>query len=148
MEKKLISSKEGKEKSVTWNFRADQKLKKETQVIVAARKGTDEEISMTQYVMESIKATNEGRDYKSLTQKVQVQGYQITQLEKENIELKLLNTKKIPIHKRISIGFTKDEYDVIVEAAHKAQSTSPSMFLKNQLLGDTILSQIIPKALE
>lgn len=147
MEKKLIQTKE-KSKSVTWNFRADEKLKKDTQVIVDSKKGTNNEISMTKYVMDSIKATNEGRDYTSLTQKVQVQDYQITQLEKENTELKLLNTKKIPLVKRISIGFTKNEYEVIVDAAHKAKATSPSMFLKKQLLGDNTLSQIIPKALE
>lgn len=137
-----------KSKSVTWNFRADENLKKETQIIVDAKKGTDNEISMTKYVMDSIKATNEGRDYTSLTQKLLVSDFKVIELKKENNELKLLTTKKIPTHKRISIGFTKDEYEVIVDAAHKAKVTSPSIFLKNQLLGDNTLSQIIPKSLE
>lgn len=145
----IAGEKKKKPKPVTWNFRADENLKKETQVIVEAKKGTNDEISMTQYVMDSIKATNEGRDYDSLTQKLQVSNFKVTELEKENTELKLLTTKKIPIFKRISIAFTREEYDIIVKASHEDQAQSPSKFLKQKLLGmDTPLSKIIPKSLE
>jgi len=145
----ITDEKKKKIKSVTWNFRADENLKKETQIIVDAKKGTNDEVSMTQYVMDSIKSTNEGRDYDSLTQKLQVSGFKVTELEKENNELKLLTTKKIPTFKRISIAFSKEEYDIIVKASHEANAQSPSKFLKQKLVGkDKSLSQIIPKSLE
>ena len=147
--KTIISIKKQKSKPVTWNFRADANLKKQTQEIVKTKQELGEEISMTQYVMDSIKATNEGRDYDSLTQKLQVSNFKIIELEKDNIELRSLTTKKIPTFKRISIGFTKEEYDTIVKLSHEAKAQSPSKFLRQKLIGeDTQLSKIIPKSLE
>ena len=139
--------KKEKQNKVPWNFRTDENLKQETEVIVQARKGTEDEVSMTEYVMNSIKQTNEGRDYESLVRQNQVKDHKIDELTKENTELRSLTTKKIPVIKRISLGFTRDEYEMVDDAAHSLK-ISRNEFLKQCIFPEKnklVMNQ--PKAL-
>lgn len=141
--------KQQKSNKIPWNFKADESLKKETEEIIKNKKENGEEISMTQYVMNAIKKTNEGKDYDSLVQQVQIKDYRINELEKEKAELEVISGRKVATFKRISVGFSREEYDKIVDASHLAKAKSPSIFLKTILTNQpNYLSDIIPKQLE
>ena len=130
----LVPRKESDEKQKTKlvNYRIPVKLLEDTKQRVEVLKEESPELNMTQYVVEMLKKTNEGRDYDNILMKNQVLSKENFDLRKENEELKVISKVKIPKYKRISISFTRDEYDMIDTASHQAK-TSKSEFLKNRL---------------